>query len=80
MPQRLSAELEREVRRLDAKGHTLREIGRMVERSRHFVTNALAREPRPPTPRDWNPSAARLSMDEREEIRAALERGESFTA
>jgi len=77
--QRLSTELEREVRRLAAKGHGLREIGRMVERSRHAVTNVLVREPRRPAVTDWNPSPARLSVQDREEIRAGLERGESFT-
>ncbi len=46
MPKRLSPELEREVRRLAAKGHGLREIGRMVKCSRHAVTNVLVREPR----------------------------------
>lgn len=79
MPQRLSTELEREVRRLAARGHGLREIGRMVERSRHAVSNVLVREPRPPAVTDWNPSAARLSVEDREEIRAGLERQESFT-
>jgi IS30 family transposase len=78
--QRLSSELEREVRRLAAKGHGLREIGRMVECSRHAVTNVLVREPRPASATDWNPSPARLSMGEREEIRAGLERGDTFTA
>jgi transposase, IS30 family len=79
MPKRLSPELEREVRQLAAKGHGLREIGRMVECSKHAVTNVLIREPRP-AEAEWNPSAARLSMREREEIRAGLEREESFTA
>ena len=80
MPKRLSTELEREVRRLAAKGHGLREIGRMVERSRHAVTNVLVRPPLPPGVRDWNPSPARLSVEEREEIRAGIERRESFTS
>jgi IS30 family transposase len=77
MPKRLSTEMEREVRRLAAKGHGLREIGRMVECSHHAVTNVLAR---PPRPQDcvWNPSPARLSLAEREEVRGGLERGESF--
>lgn len=79
MPKRLSPEMEREVRRLAAKGHGLREIGRMVECSRHAVTNVLVREPRP-VESEWNPSPARLSAHEREEIRAGLERAESFTA
>lgn len=80
MPKRLSPELEREVRRLAAKGHGLREIGRQLRCSRHAVSNVLIREPRPQSASDWNPSPARLSMDEREEIRAGLERGESVTA
>ena len=80
MPRRLSPELEREVRRLAAKGHLLREIGSLVERSKHAVSNVLTREPRPPGATEWNPSPARLSLREREEIRGGLERGESFTA
>lgn len=47
MPKQLSPEVEREARRLAAKGHGLREIGRMLACSDHAVTNVLAREPRP---------------------------------
>ncbi len=80
MPKRLSPEVEREARRLAAKGHGLREIGRILACSHHAVTNVLAREPRPLGPADWDPSPARMSRNEREEIRAGLERGETFTA
>jgi transposase, IS30 family len=80
MPKRLSAEIEREVHRLAAKGHTLREIGRMVECSRHAVTNILVREPPPPDRSEWVPGPGRLTVAEREEIRAALERHETLTA
>ena len=77
---RLAPEVECEVRRLAAKGHKLREIGRILGCSRHAVTNALRREPRPPSATAWNPSPARLSHHEREEIRVGLERGDTFTA
>ena len=80
MSKRLSLSLEREVRRLVAKGHSIREIGRLLECSRHGVTGILTRAPRPTTPAEWNPSSARLSMHEREEIRASLEHGVTFTA
>ena len=77
---RLEPEVEREVRRLAAKGHTLREIGRILGCSRHAVTNTLRRVPRPPRPSAWNPSPARLSLQEREEIRVGLETGATLTA
>ena len=76
---RLAPEVEREVRRLAAKGHKLREIGRILGCSRHAVTNTLRREPLPPSPSAWDPPRARLSLHEREEIRVGLERGDSFT-
>ncbi len=79
MPKRVSPELEREIRRLAAKGHGLREIGRLIHCSRHAVTNALMREASS-IPVAWNPSPARLSLAEREEIRVGVERGNTFTA
>ncbi len=79
MPKRVSPELEREIRRLAAKGHGLREIGRLIHCSRHAVTNVLMREASS-IPVAWNPSPARLSLAEREEIRVGVERGNTFTA
>ena len=79
MPKRLSAEIEREVHRLAALGHSLREIGRMVECSKHAASNILVRVPAPAPPTEWTPAPGRLSHHEREEIRAGLERCESFT-
>ena len=69
MVKRLSAELEREVRRLEAELIPLREIGRMVECSKHGAINMLARDPQTVVPAEWNLSSSRLSMNEREEIR-----------
>jgi IS30 family transposase len=77
---RLAPEVEREAHRLDARGLNVSEIARALACSRHAVINVLARVPRPPGPGEWDPSPARMSRDEREEIRAGLERGETFTA
>jgi hypothetical protein len=62
---RLAPAVEREVHRLHAKRHSLRKIGRMVEHSKHAVMNALGRVPADGV---WNPSPARLSLSDREEI------------
>lgn len=75
---RFSDDLERETRRLVARGHSLREVGRLVECSKHAVTNVMARPPADPTA--WDPSPVRLSLAEREEIRAGLEHNDTFTA
>lgn len=73
MPIWIHPDAEREVRRLAAKGHKLREIGRPLGYSRHV-------EPLPFGPAVWRPATGRLSLDEREEIRVGLKRGDTFTA
>jgi hypothetical protein len=55
--QRLSVELEGEVRRLSARGHGLREISRLIGRSKHAVVNVLARTPRLAAASEWTPPA-----------------------
>jgi len=80
MVKRLSSTEEWEVVRLAREGHSLDEIGRRVARSHHAVLNVLARKDWRTPVQEWNPSSSRLSMSEREEIRAGLERGETFTA
>jgi transposase, IS30 family len=80
MPKRIHPDVEREVRRLAAKGHKLREIGRILGFSRHAVTNTLRREPLPTAPAAWSPASGRLSLEEREEIRVGLEGGDTLTA
>jgi len=68
-----------EVLRLRKKGLAINDIARIVGRSWWGVEMALR-----PTPETklwlWTPSPARLSMIDREEIRAGLARGETLTA
>jgi transposase, IS30 family len=78
MADRLSVELEREVWRLTHAGLGRREIARRVGISHPTVIRVVRRVP-PPVAKVWNPSPARLSIGDREEIRAGLERGETFT-
>jgi transposase, IS30 family len=78
MAKRISGQLEREVHRLHALGHSIREIGRMVECSKSSVARVLVHAPAPPA-REWTPAPGRLSSADREEIRAGLEREETFT-
>jgi IS30 family transposase len=64
--------------RLDHQGLSVREIGATISRSKQSVAVAL-KSATGEVVREWCPSPARLSMTDREEIRAGLERGESFT-
>ena len=64
MPKRLSPEVERKARRLAAKGHGLREIGRMLACSLHAVTNVLDGTPGTTAlPRPDQPTATRRAAD-----------------
>jgi transposase, IS30 family len=78
LQKRLPAEIRREVMRLDHQGLSVREIGAALSRSKYAVAVAL-KSATGEVVREWCPSSARLSMTEREEVRAGLERGESFT-
>jgi IS30 family transposase len=57
----------------------MRDIAAQAKCSVHAVSNVRIRVGRPPGPKEWDPSAARLSINEREEIRAGLERKETYT-
>jgi len=75
MPRKRSPKMEQEVRRLRAKGHSFREIGRILECSdSHAHRVCMLREVLPPDTHGWAPAPGRLLMKEREEIRAGLER------
>jgi IS30 family transposase len=74
----LGAEVVGEVMRVAALGGSYREVARVVGCSAHAVVNVLVRERRRPV--TWNPSPVLLSLAEREEIRAGVARGDSFTA
>ena len=81
MPPHRSPKMEQEIRRLRAKGYSFRQIARMLECSdSHTHRVCMLRKPLPPETHGWVPAPGRLSMREREEIRAGLERHETFTS
>jgi hypothetical protein len=51
----------------------------MVECSKSSVASALVRAQMPPSVTEWTPAPGRLSSADREEIRAGIEREETFT-
>jgi transposase, IS30 family len=77
----LTMEQRRLARRLNAKGLSLREIGRQVGCCHEVVRTIVRRESKRPVRSDaWQPGAGRLRLADREEISLGLRGGETFTA
>ena len=76
----LPVEARREVIRLAAKGLSVEQIRVEVDVSASTVRNVVRPLGGVIRPEMWEPSAARLSLDERVEIRVKLEAGWSFRA
>ena len=77
---RITPEVRREIIRLAAKGAGLADIAVAVSRSHGAVSYVLASLGGVIRPEVWQPSSARLSLDDRVEIRLGLERAESYAA
>ena len=77
---RVTPDVRREVIRLAAKGGSLSEIAGQVGRSVGAVGLVVRPLGGVIRPEHWRPSEARLSLDDRVEIRLGLERGESFAS
>lgn len=77
---RITPAVRREIMRLAAKGATTREIGEAVSRSYGAISGVLAPLGGVIRRDDWQPSSARLSLDDRVEIRLGLERAETYEA
>jgi IS30 family transposase len=75
---RITAEVRREIIRMSARGATYEEIATLVGRSTGSVFNVLRPLGGVIRADDWRSSPARLSAEDRVEIRLGLERGESF--
>src|SRR4051812_32501517 len=77
---RITPEHRREIIRLAAQGVSGREIARRVGRWETQIRAILRPLGGVIRPELWQVSAARLSLDDRVEIRLGLERGESCAA
>jgi IS30 family transposase len=78
VPSVLGREVVAEVKRLAAGGYSYRSIARMAGCSAHGVVNVLERARLRPA--RWEPAVGRLSLSDREEIRAGLVGVETLTA
>jgi transposase, IS30 family len=76
---RLTIEERIEIKRLHKQGLPLYQIARVINRAWPSV-KAVIEPTRATQERLWDPSPARLSMDEREEIRVGIVAGETFTS
>ena len=79
MTWRLSIEERVRIRKLHKQGLPLLQIAKTVDRSWSSVERVI-RPTVATQERIWDPSPARLSMEDREEIRAGLARGETFSS
>ncbi len=77
---KLTPEERKRIIGLVADGMPAREVAREVARSGSFVHRVMREAGGVARRLDWDPSRARLSASEREEIRSGLEAGESFRA
>src|SRR5579862_2295659 len=76
---RLTLEERIEIRRLHKQGLPIQKIAKMMSRSWPTI-NAVMRPTVATEERLWDPSPARLSMADREEIRVGIVAGDTFSA
>ncbi len=77
---RITPEKRREIIRLAKTGMSMKQIGRELDINDVSVAIYLRPYGGVIRPELWNPTSARLSLDERVEIKIGLERGESLRA
>jgi transposase, IS30 family len=77
---RLTAEDRKRITALVADGMPAVEVAREVKRSASFVRHVIRQAGGVARRQDWDPSPARLSAADREEIRSGLDAGDSFRA
>lgn len=77
---KLTSEERKRIISLVADGMRSEDVGREVNRSGRMVRRVMREVGGVARRQDWDPSPARLSAGEREEIRSGLEAGDSFRA